>query len=88
MTQGPSVESGAVTRDGLVKIKEVVDAKQPVVDSQLVQQAHKAVQVQVAKVSTLEVDSLHWDSAHAFEIPGQYRCVHAPSSADETAPQG
>lgn len=81
------MEPGALTREGLVKIKEVIDARQSVIDATLAKNAQQGVRSQVAKLAALGIDDLQWDAAHTFEI-GQFRCVHAPRSTDEMDPSG
>lgn len=83
MVENANTEPGALTRDGLIKIQEVADGKQPLTDAALIGNAQQSLHSQVAKLAALGADDVQWDAAHAFEV-GEFRCVHAPRSVDET----
>lgn len=88
MANETGMSNNSVSRDGLLKMKEVADSLQEINDPTLVESAQQALQKQVARVAAVDVTELQWENTQAFEIAGNFRFVYAPLSQNQSDPSG
>ncbi len=81
MSQTPEPGSDS-TKAGLIKVKEVVDAAHETDDPQLVAQAQHALHTQVSRLTRFASADIHWEAAKTREIPGTFRYVYSPTTAE------
>jgi hypothetical protein len=80
MSHTPEPAEPAAYKEGLIRIKEVLDASRESSDTELLGRAQQAVQKQVPRLATHQLAEIRWDEAKIREIPGRFSYVYAPTT--------